>query len=383
MRFLPLLSVVTLALASPLACVNCKPRENQPAAVDNQPRDEKPPVVENQAPGDEPVEDDSAVVNPQANLDTAVSATQQDLNNFRFYIQHGAAAYCNSEAPAGQKITCKDNGCPSVKATIAASFVGPKTGIGGYVSTDSTRKEIVISFRGSTNIRNWLTNVNFDQVACSLVAGCRVHDGFQDAWAEVASRATAAVTAARNANPSFRVIATGHSLGGAVATLAAANLRAAGVPIDIFTFGAPRLGNAALSTFISNQAGGEYRVTHGRDPVPRLPPLVFGYRHTSPEYWLSGGDSNKIDYALGDVRVCEGAANLFCNGGTLGLDIASHLRYFQDTSACTGSGVSWKRERDVRLVRRQATMSDEELEKKLNAYVEMDKDFVNKQTRAS
>ncbi|KAM5344829.1 hypothetical protein ACJ41O_010691 [Fusarium nematophilum] len=313
----------------------------------------------------------------------AVSVSQSDLNNFKFYIQHGAAAYCNSETPAGQKITCGGNACPAVQgnaATVVASFLGSKTGIGGYVSSDAARKEIVFSVRGSSNIRNWLTNLDFDQSDCSLTSNCGVHTGFQNAWNEIASATKDAVAKARKANPSFKVVATGHSLGGAVATLGAANLRAAGVPVDIYTYGAPRLGNSALSAFISSQAGSEFRVTHGSDPVPRLPPLVFGYRHTSPEYWLSGGSSDTVDYSVSDIKVCEGAANLSCNGGTLGLDIVSHLRYFQDTSACSEGGISWKRERSTK----RADMTDAELEKKLNNYVEMDLEYVeNHKNRSS
>ncbi|KAF5021977.1 hypothetical protein F66182_5968 [Fusarium sp. NRRL 66182] len=342
MLFLSLLSAATLAAASPLASL----------------------------------EDYASILESRA-----VTASSTDFDNFKFYIQHGAAAYCNSETPAGQKITCASNGCPTVQkngATIVSSFVGSKTGIGGYVSSDSSRKEIVVSIRGSSNIRNWLTNLDFDQSDCSLTPGCGVHSGFQNAWTEISQRASAAVASARKANPSFKVIATGHSLGGAVATLAAAALRAAGTPVDIYTFGAPRLGNAQLSAFISNQPGGEYRLTHGKDPVPRLPPLVFGYRHTSPEYWLA---ANKVDYTVRDIRVCEGPANLMCNGGTLGLDIDAHLRYFQDTDLCSSGGISWKW---TKRVSARAEMTDKELEKKLNNYVEMDKEYVdNHKNRSS
>ncbi|KAI1016627.1 hypothetical protein LB504_006988 [Fusarium proliferatum] len=315
----------------------------------------------------------------------AVGVTTTDFSNFKFYIQHGAAAYCNSEAAAGSKITCSNNGCPTVQgngATIVTSFVGSKTGIGGYVATDSARKEIVVSFRGSINIRNWLTNLDFGQEDCSLVSGCGVHSGFQRAWNEISSQATAAVASARKANPSFKVISTGHSLGGAVAVLAAANLRVGGTPVDIYTYGSPRVGNAQLSSFVSNQAGGEYRVTHADDPVPRLPPLIFGYRHTTPEFWLSGGGGDKVDYTISDVKVCEGAANLGCNGGTLGLDIAAHLHYFQATDACNAGGFSWRRYRSAESVDKRATMTDAELEKKLNSYVQMDKEYVkNNQAR--
>jgi hypothetical protein len=64
--------------------------------------------------------------NPVLTESVAVSVSTNDFGNFRFYIQHGAAAYCNSEAAAGAKITCEGNGCPTVQsngATIVASFL--------------------------------------------------------------------------------------------------------------------------------------------------------------------------------------------------------------------------------------------------------------------
>ncbi len=92
------------------------------------------------------------------------------------------------------------------------------------------------------------------------------------------------------------MVATGHSLGGAVATLAAAYLRAAGNAVDLYTYGSPRVGNDAFANFVSAQAGLEIRVTHLDDPVPRLPPLLFSYRHTSPEYWLYDGGATTTNY---------------------------------------------------------------------------------------
>ncbi|KAH7165728.1 lipase [Dactylonectria macrodidyma] len=304
--------------------------------------------------------------------DRAVTVTSANLANFQFYAQHSAAAYCNYGAKAGAKISCGGY-CPTVEsdgAVIVASFGGSATGIAGYVSTDATRKEIVISIRGSSNIRNWITNLDFGQDSCSsLTSGCGVHSGFQNAWDEIAAAAKAAVVKARTANPSYTVVSTGHSLGGAVATLAAAYLRKAGIPMDLYTFGSPRVGDGDFANFVTSQAGAEYRVTHEADPVPRLPPIIFGYRHTSPEYWLTGGSSDTTTYSVSSIKVCEGNANIGCNAGTLGLDIVAHLNYLQDISGCSAVGIAWKRD----------DLTDAELEAKLNNYAKLDMEYVSYQ----
>ena len=63
----------------------------------------------------------------------------------------------------------------------------------------------------------------------------------------------------------------GHSLGGVFAVLYALALARAGhAPPAVYTFGAPRLGDAALAARVARRA---YRVANAPDVVPRLPPL--------------------------------------------------------------------------------------------------------------
>ncbi|KAH6611422.1 hypothetical protein Trco_001442 [Trichoderma cornu-damae] len=219
------------------------------------------------------------------------------------------------------------------------------TGIGGFVAVDSAHGQIVLSVRGSNNLRNFITDVVFAFTDCSLADGCQVHGGFSDAWNEISGAATAAVAQAHAASPSFGIVATGHSLGGAVATLAGASLRTQGYPVDIYTYGSPRVGNDVFASFVTSQpGGGEFRVTHVDDPVPRLPPIIFDYRHVSPEFWLSTGDATTRDYAVADVEVCAGIANVDCNAGTSGLDITAHANYLEDISGCAPSALQLKRD---------------------------------------
>jgi pimeloyl-ACP methyl ester carboxylesterase len=173
-----------------------------------------------------------------------------------------------------------------------------------------------------------------------------VHAGFLTAWKEPRTQIISAIKAARTQYPSYKLVITGHSLGGAVATLAAADLRAQGIPADLFTYGSPRTGNRQFAEFVSGQSGINARVTHTADPVPRLPPLVLTpFRHTTPEYWLSNGAARKTDYVLSDVKICEGTASTGCNAGTVpSLNIDTHLYYFVWTSQCAPALAFKKRE---------------------------------------
>jgi alpha-beta hydrolase superfamily lysophospholipase len=60
-----------------------------------------------------------------------------------------------------------------------------------------------------------------------------VHSGFYDTWTFVKPQVTAALQSAVAQYPSYQIIATGHSLGGSVATIAVGDLRQAGYIIDL------------------------------------------------------------------------------------------------------------------------------------------------------
>lgn len=141
-----------------------------------------------------------------------------------------------------------------------------------------------------------------------------------------------AVSAAAAKYPDYRISATGHSLGGAIAPLAAAQLRNQGLAVALYSFGSPRIGGAALSSFISAQPGGNFRVTHWNDPVPRLPLLTMGYVHVSPEYYIN--KKNKAAVGEGDIKVYEGAVNLRGNAAWLLTDVEAHRWYFSQMYTC-------------------------------------------------
>jgi len=80
---------------------------------------------------------------------------------------------------------------------------------------------------------------------------------------------------------------TGHSKGGAEATVAAAIATVAGFRVSLVTFGSPRVGFSRLSEVLASVP--KTRYVHGIDCVPDHPWGLWGYRHVGKAVRLKGG----------------------------------------------------------------------------------------------
>jgi pimeloyl-ACP methyl ester carboxylesterase len=96
-----------------------------------------------------------------------------------------------------------------------------------------TNKLIVIAFRGTENLTNYLADLYIPMTDVDLCRGCRAHRGFWLAWLDAKSAVLAGFKAARKAHPRYKVVVAGHSFGGAIATIAATELRIRGYNADL------------------------------------------------------------------------------------------------------------------------------------------------------
>ena len=127
----------------------------------------------------------------------------------------------------------------------------------------------LVAFRGTADERDLWRDL--DAVRVPEGTG-EVHRGFQKAldlvWNDLAARLAG--------RP---VTFTGHSLGGALATIASARHERTRA---VYTFGSPRVGDSAFGESLRAPV---YRVVNNTDLVPHLPPPI-GYSHVGELYHL-------------------------------------------------------------------------------------------------
>ncbi len=281
----------------------------------------------------------------------------------------------------------------------------------GYIAVDDSAREIIVAFRGTYSIANTVADLSTipqkyvpyepgdgdgdgdndgddGKVKC---ANCTVHMGFLDSWESTRPLVLPVVAAVRNqsmANSSneapYRVQLVGHSLGGAVAALAALEMKAVLGWEDVWvtTFGEPRIGNSGLATFLemmfdlrpknsasTTTTAGDMdttprpstyrRVTHKNDPVPLLPISEWGFRSHAGEIYIAKAN---LSPEPKDVLECKGRSDPGCitGGGGSGTGIGlipprlklwelffAHRDYFWRLGLCVPGGdpADWGRGR--------------------------------------
>lgn len=129
-------------------------------------------------------------------------------------------------------------------------------------------KTIVICFRGTDDVKDWVNNAKFSLVKCPFSDGF-VHEGF---LLEFNKLYPSIIRILQKYDFDYLELC-GHSLGGALATIGASIFKNVNI---LYTYGSPRVG---CKTFTNTISTSHIRVVNNNDIVPRLPPTLFSYSH--------------------------------------------------------------------------------------------------------
>ncbi|KAJ3683754.1 hypothetical protein LUZ60_013981 [Juncus effusus] len=199
-----------------------------------------------------------------------------------------------------------------------------------FVGVASDPNAIIIAIRGTqeNSIQNWICDFVWQELDLPDMAKAKVHRGLYTTYNNTILRSSIAkaVKKIRKSYGDLTVMATGHSMGGALAAFCVFDLSVNhGIDnVYLMTFGQPRIGNKAFATYFEKYVPNSFRIVHNRDIVPHLPPYypLFpnkNYHHFPTEVWLHDGEE----------KVCDGSGeDPTCSRSVWITSITDHFTYY-------------------------------------------------------
>jgi len=171
------------------------------------------------------------------------------------------------------------------------------TAIFGLLGHNSTARTAFVSFRGTSDVEDWLADLDAVPDTYLPVRGFgQVHAGFQDVY-ELVRNSIAANLATATAGCD-QILVTGHSLGAALAVLAAPDIVKDMPPNKIeprlITFAGPRVGLTDFADAFNAAIESCFRVVNFLDIVPYVPPAP--YVHVGAQITVDSGGPVQVGW---------------------------------------------------------------------------------------
>ena len=164
---------------------------------------------------------------------------------------------------------------------------------------------ITVCFRGTESYTDILIDLKILQVKF-VIPGIenedypQVHSGFNQQFESVKQRIQLKIDELLDINDKHnknkKVIFTGHSLGGALATLSSLYFKITNPKLDIscITFGSPRVGDFKFVKLYEKYIKESHRYVNDNDPVPCIP-TSWRFQHVPGLIWLN---EDKIQHEI-------------------------------------------------------------------------------------
>lgn len=154
------------------------------------------------------------------------------------------------------------------------------TGVQATVDMDGNRA--IVCLRGSNSVIDWKHNFKFGKEPFlsrkHSDPAKKVHSGFFIGHNSVKAKIYRKLNALIDAGGCERILFTGHSAGLTSSLLAYDFVNEKDLPIEIVTFGTPRLGNKAFADDFDSKMNCT-RIVNDNDLIPLAPLEIMGFRH--------------------------------------------------------------------------------------------------------
>jgi hypothetical protein len=162
------------------------------------------------------------------------------------------------------------------------TFWDNKTSTFCYFGKYNNSNQYVLAFEGSQDNKDLIIDLQIAQlVPYKHYPDAKVHSGFWKSYLAVSNKIYKVLISHKVKD----LFITGHSLGGALATIASLDIvEELGIKnVSMVSLGAPRVGNAEYAGLYSSMLNNYYRLTHASDTVVHLPYMYLNYRHIPHE----------------------------------------------------------------------------------------------------
>jgi triacylglycerol lipase len=195
-----------------------------------------------------------------------------------------------------------------VASFSADAFGASKEAFGFIIESDDT---IVIGFRGTMSTADTISDLLAIQIPYPWVPhGGQTHRGFTEIYATARQQI---LTALSKCAVEKKVLITGHSLGGALATLCAFDLAYTTTfkSPSVYTYGAPRVGDPAFAAAYNRTIAINHRLAIESDLIPLIPPPIYKTPKSKVFLYLHVKGGKRLHYISDSLSKNHALSNYF------------------------------------------------------------------------
>jgi len=253
------------------------------------------------------------------------SYSQLFANNTLMYAY---GAYC----PSASLVTWSCKWCEYVPS-FQVDTVVDLDALQAFTGYDPAQDQVIVSFRGTSNVIDWLDDFDATVMPYPGVPGGLVHKGFYQAWEKLSVQVLPSVQNLISEHSTSQIMVTGHSLGASVAQVASLDIFNYSAQVGgtgyrfVETYGSPRWCNEVMVNYFMQIVDVHWRVVNIHDVVPTVPPEGPNYHHTPTMVWYTS--DSPLTYVICDESGEDPSCEYF------GDSVYDHLHYMDLYEDCS------------------------------------------------